>query len=263
VGSLLYVIVPSRRRLTLANLRRAYPTADRCTHARIARASYSNLVTVFTELLATPYLPIRSIHRAFRFVNPEVLRRVLDEGKGVVLLSAHLANWEWSALAAAVEFGRPLLVVVKTQRNRKFNAWLDSVRRMTGNVTVPMFKAARPMLEWLQNGGIVALLGDQAAEPTSDVFVPLFGEPAATYKAPVVLARRTGSPIVFGYCRRADDGRYDVVFEVLGGGVHDDQVPIATIVAAYNQRLEAAIRQAPEQWVWQHNRWKYQPPEQP
>ncbi len=259
VGSVLYYAVGSRRRLTIENVRRAYPTEDKGRITSIARRSYSNLVTVFAELLATPYLSPHDIHAAFRFVNPEVVHRARAKGKGVILLSAHLANWEWSALAAAIEFGVPLMVIVKLQRNRGFNAWLDDVRRRTGNHTVPMNKAARPMVRWLQQGGIVALLGDQAAEPASDVFSPLFGYPAVTYKAPAILSRRTGAPIVFAYCRRTSSGTYDVFFERIASA-NDECIPVESVVNEYNRKLEAAIRHAPEQWVWQHNRWKYQPP---
>lgn len=260
IGTILYIAAPSRRRLTIANLRRAYPELRHRQLSDLARESYRNLATVFLELLATPYLAPSQIHRMFRFRNPHLVQHKLTEGKGVILVSAHLANWEWSALAATIEFGKPLLVVVKEQRNPRFNAWLDRVRRSTGNETVPMFRAARRMLQWLKTGGIVALLGDQAAEPTSDVFVPLFGQLAATYKAPVVLARRSGAALVFAYCRRATDGSYDVFFETLPEA-NDEQIPVEEVVAQYNRLLETAVRTAPEQWVWQHHRWKYQPPQ--
>lgn len=258
VGYLLYVLVPSRRRLTLENLRKAYPALPPKNLRRIARASYKNLVLVFAELLTTEHIPLLEIHSYFRFINPQCVYAALEQGRGVILLSAHLANWEWSAIVAALEFKRPLLVVVKEQRNRVINAWLHYIRTISGNVLVPMQSAARHMLRWLQQGGIVGLLGDQAAEPTSDVFVPLFGHPAVTYTAPVVLARRTGAALVVAYCQRSDTGNYEVYFEELAQA-NDSAVPIEEVLASYHRCLECAINRTPEQWVWQHNRWKYIP----
>lgn len=256
LGCILFLLVRSRRNLTLTNLRRAFPTVSATERKRLARATYANLVIVFEEILATPYLTHSELRASFQFNNPDVLRNALNHGNGAILWSAHLANWEWSALVAALEFGQPLLVVVKEQRNRTVNRWLEQVRRSTGNVLVPMFNSARPMLEHLQNGGIVALLGDQAADPRSDPFVPLFGIPAATHKAPVVLARRCGAALLFAYCLRRHDGRYEVFFEPLPE-VHDHSLSVDQVVARYNDLLQRAILRAPEQWVWQHNRWKY------
>ncbi len=258
MGWVLHVIAVGRKRLTVQNLRRAFPNATPVEIARRSRATFANLVLVFEELLATPFLTSDQLRSYFRFLNPEVLRDALRREKGAILWSAHLANWEWSALVAALEFERPLLVVVKEQRNRAVNTWLERVRRLTGNTLVPMFRSARAMLEHLEHGGIVALLGDQAADPRSDPFEPLFGSPAATHKAPVLLARRSGAALLFAYCLRTGDGRYEVFFEPIPGA-HDESVPVEEVVAYYNQLLEHAILRAPEQWVWQHNRWKYQP----
>lgn len=261
LGRVLWWLMPSRRRLTVANLQAAFPEASQKSLHQLARAAYRNLALVGLELLATPHMPMRALRQRFRFTNPELVHSALAQGRGVILASAHLANWEWSALAAALEFRQPLLVVVKEQRNRAFNQWLWRVRTLTGNRLVPMYGAARAMLQQLGSGGIVALLADQAAEPGSDVFVPFFGRPALTHKAPAALARRTGALLVVAYCLRAADGNYDVFFEPIAEA-NDEAVPLHHVVALYTQRLEAAIRRAPEQWVWQHNRWKYTPPQQ-
>jgi|DewCreStandDraft_2_1066082.scaffolds.fasta_scaffold00070_92 KDO2-lipid IV(A) lauroyltransferase len=258
MGWILSAVALGRKQLTVQNLRRAFPNASPAELARRSRASFANLVLVFEELLATPFLTSDQLRSYFRFTNPELLRDALRRERGVILWSAHLANWEWSALVAALEFERPLLVVVKEQRNRVVNSWLDRVRRTTGNILVPMFRSARAMLEHLGQGGVVALLGDQAADPRSDPFVLLFGSPAATHKAPVLLARHSGAVLLFAYCLRTEDGCYEVFFEPVPGA-HDESVPVEEVVAHYNRLLERAILRAPEQWVWQHNRWKYQP----
>ncbi|MCX7929702.1 MAG: lysophospholipid acyltransferase family protein [Chlorobi bacterium] len=261
LGRLLYAIIPSRRRITLDNLRHAFPSLDRGAIVLIAQRCYANLVLVLFELLATPHLPPTTIHQTFRYHNRDCITNFLAKGRGVVLLSAHIGNWEWAALAAAIEFGQPVLVVVKHQRNHAFNQWLQEVRRSTGNHLVSMTQAARPMLDWLHRGGIVAILGDQAADPQSDPFVPLFGREASTYKAPAILARRTGAALVFAYGLRAADGIYDVHFEHIPEA-NDSTILIESVVARMNALLERAVERAPEQWVWQHNRWKYQPSDQ-
>lgn len=260
LGVLLYLVLSERRSIAYANLRCAFPEKSSQWIRQVTMGSFINLAVVFTELLSTPYLPIEIIRKRFRFVNSEVVQNALDRGNGVVLVSAHIANWEWSALVAAYEFKQPLLVVVKQQRNPIVSQWLDAVRRLSGNELVLMDRAAKRIIQWLSNGGIVALLGDQAAEPLSDVFVPLFGRPAATYKAPALLARRRHAHLIFGYCLRNQDGDYEVYFVPIHPA-NDPVIPIEDVVAEYNRHLETVIRRAPEQWVWQHKRWKYEYPQ--
>lgn len=259
LGVLLFIFLTERRAIAYENLRYSFPEKSSRWIRRVALSSFINLAIVFTELLSTPYLGIEKIRKRFHFVNPDVVKSALDRGKGVVLVSAHIANWEWSALVAACEFNQPLLVVVKQQRNRGLNQWLDAVRQISGNELVVMNRAARRMIAQLSRGGIVALLGDQAAEPLSDVFVPLFGRPAATYKAPALLARRQRAHLIFGYCLRRRDGKYVVHFVPITAA-NDPTVAIEDVVAEYNRHLETVVRRAPEQWVWQHKRWKYEYP---
>ena len=89
------------------------------------------------------------------------------------------------------------------------------------------------------------------------VFVEFFGRPAKTPSGAAWLAQATGAGVFTGFCARRGDGLYRLRF--------DPEIPVpprgqdATgVVQEYTRRTEAFIREAPEQWAWNHNRWSTQ-----
>ena len=91
--------------------------------------------------------------------------------------------------------------------------------------------------------------------------VPFFGQPAHTPAAAALLALRFDAPIILGWCLRVGDG-FQLHFERHPvRKTADRDRDIHELTAELTARLEAAIIQAPAQWVWFHRRWKTRPPE--
>jgi KDO2-lipid IV(A) lauroyltransferase len=115
-----------------------------------------------------------------------------------------------------------------------------------------------PILRWLKEGKALGALADQDTGVDS-LFCEFFGRPAKTPTGAVLLAQATKARLITGFCWRQADGRYVVEFE---GAIplpeRKDRDPLAFWPAAqeYTRRIEAKIRQHPEQWVWMHRRWK-------
>ena len=116
----------------------------------------------------------------------------------------------------------------------------------------------------MRRGRVTALLGDQNAHKHG-MFLPFFGKVAATVRGPALFALRTGAPVFVGFAIR-DPGwqqRYTLVAHRLeyeyNGDLEED---VRGLMTAYHSALEAAIREAPDQYFWQHKRWKTRPPEE-
>ena len=100
-------------------------------------------------------------------------------------------------------------------------------------------------------------LGRDRASRAEGVFAPFLGIPASTSKALAVISLRTGAPVVPIFIRRVEGGRHRVeVQPVIPSPAAGD---VADYTAAFNRSIEAAVRRAPEQWFWMHNRWKTRP----
>jgi len=184
-----------------------------------------------------------------------VLREALSEGKGCLVFSGHLGNWELMG-AAASRSGIPVTFVVTTQRNKQIEAMMDDIRRSVGIEIVKRRDAISGVLSALKRNRCVALLIDQDAHEDG-AFVPFFGRLASTPRGPAVFHLRTGAPLVFAQCVRLPGERYRIRCTRMDTRGIEDADDLTALMTSH---LEAAIRETPEQWFWMHRRWKSLPP---
>jgi KDO2-lipid IV(A) lauroyltransferase len=111
---------------------------------------------------------------------------------------------------------------------------------------------------------MVGILMDQNAARREGVFVNFFGHPASTSRSIALLAVRTGAPIVPAFARRAGGTAHTVVIRpaLPFPASNDPEAAIVELTARCTAQIESAIREAPEQWLWSHDRWKTRPAEE-
>jgi KDO2-lipid IV(A) lauroyltransferase len=264
LGDLGYVLTPRRRRLALLNLARAFPDVAPAARRRLCRHSYQHFGLMLMELSALLARPLEETLARIRIDGLEHVRSAMQRYGRVLLLTAHLGNWELLPAACRVT-GFRLSVVL-----RPLDApWLDRLatrlREKSGVELIDKRAALRPVLRALAGGRMVGILLDQNAARREGVFVPFFGRAASTSRSLAVLALRTGTPIVPAFIRREDGGTHRVVAEpalpLPPSG--DVEAAIVSLTARCTEAIEAAIREAPDQWLWMHDRWRTRPPGNP
>ena len=159
----------------------------------------------------------------------------------------------------------PASVIARPLDNPALDRRLVGFRASTGNTVVYKQKALARVMRTLREGGIVAVLIDQNVQEQDGVFVPFFGRPACTTTAAAALALKTGAAIVPVRCPLGPDGRYRMVYGPTvawtGTGRRDEDV--VALTAHLTSIIEGWVREAPEQWLWIHRRWKTQPSARP
>ena len=180
-------------------------------------------------------------------------------GRGMVVCAGHFGNWE---VGAAMMPARGYLVdaIVTRQQNPLFDQYIVSTRQQLGIGIISRGGATEAASRAIREGHAVAFAADQNANRTG-IFVPFFGRPASTHRGAALIAVRTGAPMYLALPTREPDGTYLMRLEEVEfdrNGELDDVVWRAT--AAFTAMLEAAIRERPEQYLWQHRRWKTRPP---
>jgi KDO2-lipid IV(A) lauroyltransferase len=193
------------------------------------------------------------------FHELEHLDEALARGRGVIMISAHLGNWEVLGGALAAR-GDPLHVVAREIFDARSDRLLNAVRRELGVIVHPRQAGLFPVVRALRAGHIVGTLVDQDTEGPG-VFTDFFGVPARTPRAPFALARRLGAALVPVLIRLDASGchRVRVFPELKASGAADEEQALKSMVEAWNRILETSIRAHPEQWVWHHRRWKSRP----
>jgi len=252
-GAAAGALLRGRRRVVLCNLRLAFPESSAAWRAGIARASWRHLGRELVSALRLSRASEEELRRRTDFVGMELLRDARAKGKGVILFTAHLGSWEVGT-AGFVTRGIPFDAVVKPLRNPRLDAVLAGVRARIGWGVIDAERAVREVPRALRRGRVVAVPSDQNPA-RGGALVPFFGEDAPTPLGAATFAARLGVPALFGYALRAGDS-YVVHVESLGHAVEPTD-----LLASYHAALERAIRRVPEQYFWQHRRWKPRPPE--
>ena len=264
IGRFAYTPLGIRRDVVESQVAAAFPEAGERELRSIARGAFEHLgrVTVETALLSR--MDPAGVLELFESVEGwDVVERLRARERGLIMVTGHLGNWELGGAYIAAR-GVPLDVVVRRMGNPLFDGYLTRTRSRLGMRVVRDRDAVRRTPRTLRAGGAVAFLTDQAGLNLASTFVPFFGRPAKTPRGPAVFALRLGTPVVFGTALLLPSGRYRLVFEeipVRNSGDHDADVD--ELVKAYTQKLESWVRRAPEQYFWQHHRWKRQPDDTP
>ena len=260
-GACGFLLLPGRRRTAVGNLLRSGVVRTRREARGLARASFRHLGLVVAESFFAPRLLASDAGAsAITLDMPAATRRLLESpGRGIILVSGHLGNWEIGAQVLARY--KPLTGVARAMDNPRIQRLLER-RRMRADFETVEKHLARPMdlVRALRRDRILALLTDQHAS-AGGIVIDFFGRPAATYPTPAVLHRLTGAPILFGAAYRRGTLRYRFALsEPLSYAATDDRdADILRITQDLATRLEAAVRQSPGQYLWAHRRWKADP----
>ena len=192
----------------------------------------------------------------------ENIQNATAKGKGVLVLAAHMGNWE-IGLSSASANGVDTHAVTKEIKGTTGQYVADRMRNDHGVHTIPRRNSIRDILRVLKKGGALGFVLDQNMTSDEGIFVEFFNRPACTMPGLAVIAQRSGAPVVPVQFYRDDDGiHHHVRFhpEVEWEEVSDDRDEnVCHNTQRYTKILEDLIREHPEQWLWMHRRWRTQP----
>jgi KDO2-lipid IV(A) lauroyltransferase len=264
LGRLGYERLGVRRDVVERQVAAAFPELPPERVRAIALASYESLGRTAIEAALLPSLGRQGVLDLFERVDGwDVFEGARAEGRGVIVVTGHLGNWEIGGSYVAAR-GVPIDGIARQMANPLFDAFLTDTRERLGMRVVWDGDAVRRTPRALREGRAVAFLVDQGALGLASTYVPFFGRPAKTPRGPAVFALRLGVPVVFGVAVRQPDGRFVLSFErVPVQETGDRERDVDAIVAEYTRTLERWVRRHPGQYFWQHRRWRHQPADTP
>lgn len=252
-----------RRGVSERQIAAAFPDFTPQRVREVARRSYDSLGRTSIETALLPTFSRETLLSMFERVEGwDLVEAARLEGKGVIVVTGHLGNWEIAGSYTAAHL--PFSAVSRKMANPIFDAYLTRTRKKGGMNMIWDGDAVRQTPRVLRDNHVVALLADQDGLGLASTFVPFFGRPAKTPRGAAVFALRLGTPMLFGASVRLPSGRYLLKFEPIEAPrTGDRETDTDALVLAFTQKLEAMIRQYPEQYFWQHRRWRRQPPDTP
>ncbi|MDA3834643.1 MAG: lysophospholipid acyltransferase family protein [Spirochaetales bacterium] len=255
-----FVVDTRHRKIAIENITRAFGSEKtRLEINRIARATFFHATNMIFETPRVYALRSKDVSKHYMVHGLHHLRMAHTKGKGVLMLSGHLGNWEISVQLNNIA----RLQVCGVYRKLDFapaEKYFHEKRQSTGSRLYPLKGAVHAILRELAAGNCMALLIDQNAKRHQSVFIDFFGRTASVNMGPAYLALLTGVPVIMYFFVR-ENGKYRCEFlpelPVVNTGDLEKDLIVNTRI--FNKALEGIIRRYPDQWFWIHNRWKTQP----
>ena len=264
IARFVYKPLGIRRGVVERQIAAAFPALSHDQVTTLSARSYESLGRTSIETAVMPGTSREEIlERVERVEGWEYVEQGLAQGKGVILVTGHLGNWEFGGAYFAAR-GVSIDVVARGMANPIFEAYVGRTRRKIGMEVIHDKDAVRRTPRSLRDNRCVAFVSDHDALGLASTFVPFFGRPAKTPRGPAVFALRFEVPVLFVAIVRQPSGRYAVLIEpVPVNPTGDREADIDAIVLSYTQMLEDYVRKYPDQYFWQHRRWRRQPPDTP
>ena len=262
-GYIGYLLDRRHLRIGLKNLEIAFPERSPDERGQILRASYVNLGRAGAEYIRLGgffwrRLKGRVIYRGWD--NLASARR-RNPGRGAIVLTAHFGNFELLAPAHAMH-GHQVSLVHHTQRFMAGDAVMTWVRERAGVEQIRKHSAARAVLRALRADDIIGIPFDQNAKRSEAIWVPFFGEPAATISGLARITMLAGAPVVPAFIVRQPGGRnhaIEIFPEIEQQRTSDREADITENTARFVHAIEEIVRKYPEQFLWTHRRFRTRP----
>lgn len=216
---------------------------------------FRNFAKYLVDFLRFSILNNEYINENIHIVGLDYLDEALANGKGAIILSAHIGNWELALVTTAL-LGYPIGVVALPHRHKSVDNFFNSQRQKKGVIVMPLGRAARHCLNLLHQNKMIALAGDRVFN-SSGILIDFFGLPTCLPEGPAAFSLKTGTPIIPGFMLRNPDDTFKFVFEkpieFLPSG--DKDKDLKQLTSKCKVIIEDYIRSYPGQWFMFRKFW--------
>ncbi len=225
--------------------------ASEKTLEQMARINFQYFGKYLVDFFKFARFTPAEIKRLVSFEHSEYLEQAEALGHGMILITAHLGNWELGGAILASQ-GRRLNAVYLPHRTNKVNSLFQKHRSQRGMQCIPLGHAARGVMEALKRKECVAMLADR--DFTAHHFpISFFGKPAHLSSGPARIAIKTQAPLVPTFLLRQPDDTF--LLRIYPPIVPEAGTSIAELQERIRDVLEKEIGRNPWQWFMFDDFW--------
>lgn len=258
-GVVYYWFARKDRKIVAENLKVVLSQSGDCRELdRLIPMVFANFGRYLLEFFRSPKIDQAFIRENIKFEGRQHLEEALKLGKGVILVGAHIGNWEMGAMTLAM-LGYRMRIVAWSHKDKRINNFFLQRRKDKGVEVISLGWAIRKVFSSLKENALVAILGDiDYADPDTGIRVKFFGRETILPQGPAVFSLRTGAPIVVSTFLRETPGKFKLVMQppmiYQSSGNQDEDV--AKFTQNLAKAMETFIAQYPDQWFMLRPRWE-------
>ena len=252
-----YLVFKKDRRAVKNNLKVVLKNNEQKA-AEYARCVFRNFGKYLVDFLRFSKMGQDYISKFIELKNIEYLEEGLSRGKGVIVVTAHLGNWELGGAVTAM-LGYPLSVIAWAHDNRWVNSLFIRQRAIKGVKVIPVGIGVKRTFQCLANNEMVALVGDiDFSHPDQGIEMDFFGRKAIIPKGPAAFSLKTGAPLVPAFMLRKKDDTFifavekPIIYDTCGNLEED----LRNLTGIFLRTFEDYISRYPSQWFMAREIWK-------
>ena len=252
-----YHLAGYRRKVVRENLAACFPEKSKQELREIERQYYRHMCDLLIEGAYNLFASPDAIKRRYRLTNRQLVDRYYEQGRTVVLMSAHYGNWEYMVSSLNMQLLHHGIGVGKPLDDKSVAAFITRRRTRYGTQVVDQSDVRQHVAFYDRYHMPCALmmLSDQSpSNPHKSYWTQFLGRDTAFLYGAEYFARKYNYPVLYYSVRKVKRGYYEVTFSPLCE--KPEEVPQYSIVESYVRRLEQEIQAAPQYWLWSHRRWK-------
>ncbi len=262
ISDVRYIFARQDRKAVKENLKAIFPEKSDREICRMRLRVFRNFAKYLVDFFRFRKLDLEYIKRNIKIENSCYLDEALAKGKGAVILSGHIGNWELGGVVIALS-GYPFWVVALEHKHKRVNDFFNFQRESKGVKVIPLRKAVRQCFNLLKENEFVALVGDRDFTERGKV-LDFLGKPTLLPEGPAAFALKTGAVIAPGFMVRNKDDSFTLRFEKLIEVSPDtsnrnfknkDDEKLMELMVESKAVIERYIRQYPDQWYMFRRYW--------
>ncbi|MDO9256673.1 MAG: lysophospholipid acyltransferase family protein [Bacteroidales bacterium] len=254
-------VVKYRKKVITENLKNSFPEKNKAQIRLIIKGFYQHLTDLIFEILKLDTLTEEELFRRVTVSGEDILTKLAEKKKGVVMVMSHTGNWEWTSQRVCFS-GRCFEyvgVIAKEVSDPYFDQYFTDIRMKLQkgySEIIPFTQTARYLAAIRHKTSMLITIADQTPHKDQIQYRANFlNQDSGIFLGPERIAKSLNFAVVFCHINKKERGQYHIEYELVTDAPKENEP--YEITDRHVKMLEEDIRKQPEIWLWSHRRWKY------
>lgn len=256
---LVYYVVRYRHKVVHRNLKASFPEYTPVQIKGLEKEFYHHFCDYMVETIKLFHFSDKEMKAHLRFEGLDLVQRLYDEGRSVLMLLGHFGNWEWvSSLGMHIPLGYAGGQIYRPLKNKTFDRLFLTLRSRFGVRSIAKVDTLRAIMEYKREGQLffIGVMADQTPSEANIHYRTLFLHQDTPVLSGVErIAKKVDTPVLYLDVCKVKRGYYVCTFKLLSE--HPKETSEFEITEKYMREMEKTILRQPAYWLWTHKRWKY------
>jgi KDO2-lipid IV(A) lauroyltransferase len=254
---IIYYVIGYRKKVVFDNLKLSFPEKSTEEILKIRKKFYHHFVDIFMEMIKSFTISKKEVYKRYTYPNIDFFKDLYKDGKSVILVGPHYANWEWiMSLDSFVDY-KGYAAYTKVS-NKYFNKKILKSREIYGTNLVPTAQIISEILYNKKNNiqAMYGLLSDQSPQLKKTFYwKEFFGVKVPIHTGGEMLAKKYDMNMVYIETKKIKRGFYETTFSLITNNAPNYKNYELTDI--FIDKVETQVRNQPEYYFWTHKRFKH------